>query len=330
MNWETLNWFGVSCWLLAAVLPWAVAAIVGLAAPDLVRRVHPATATWSLTLVALGVATATAIGAGAAAVALLRPLLWEAPLPDGYGLHTPGRVAVVLLVGLPLLAAAAAVVPVAWSAVRDLLAAKDTWGRARPVDGVLIVDDPDPEAYAVPGRPGLVVMHTGLLEVLAPGEQEVVLAHERSHLRRRHYAHVLLVRVTTWLNPLLRPLVASVTEQVERWADEDAAREVGDRTVAARAIAKAALARSAVRSGRSPVVRRTPQPVLRATTGDATARATALMTPPLPAGRPLLALVIVLALALPIHSGWGARAVESLYRSACAQISEQVRPDDGR
>ncbi|MFG1920922.1 M56 family metallopeptidase [Cryptosporangium sp. NPDC048952] len=326
MSWGTLNWFGVSCWLLAAVLPWAVAGLTGLAAPSLVRRVHPATATWSLTLVALGVAAATAIGAGAAAVALARPLLAEAPLPDGYGLHTPGRVAVVLLIGLPLLAGAAAVVPVAWSAVRDLLAARDTWSRARPIDGVLIVDDPDPEAYAVPGRRGLVVMHTGLLAVLAPGEQDVVLAHERSHLRRRHYAHVLLVRVATWLNPLLRPLVASITEQVERWADEDAAREVGDRTVAARTIAKAALARSAVRSGRTPVVRRAPQPVLRATTGDATARATALMAPPLPAGRPLLALVIVLALALPIHSGWGARAVESLYQTAC----EQLIPGDAR
>ena len=312
----------MNCWLLAAILPWISGAVVGRAAPRLARRVHPATATWCLTLAALGVAAATAIGAAAAAVWFARPALWNAPLPTAYGLHTPGRVAVVLLIGLPLLAAAAAVVPVAWSAIRDLLVAKTTWSRARPVDGVLIVDDPDPEAYAVPGRPGLVVLHTGLLGVLAPEECDVVLAHERSHLRRRHYAHVLLVRVATWLNPTLRPLPASIAEQVERWADEDAAREVGDRTVAARAIAKAALARSAVRSGRRPVPRRSPEPVLRATAGDATARATALMAPPLPAGRPLLVLVAVLALALPIHAGWGAHAVESAYQKACDQLTE--------
>ena len=312
----------MNSWLLAAILPWVSGALVGRTAPRLARRVHPATAAWCLTLAALGVAAATPIGAAAAAVWFVRPAIWDVPLPAAYGLHNPGRVAVALLVGLPLLAAAAAVVPVAWSAVRDLLAAKDTWSRARPVDGVLIVDDPDPEAYAVPGLPGLVVMHTGLLGVLAPEERDVVLAHERSHLRRRHYAHVLLVRVATWLNPTLRPLTASIAEQVERWADEDAARVVGDRTIAARAIAKAALARSAVRSGRRPVVRRSPEPVLRATAGDATARATALMSPPLPAGRPLLVLVAVLALALPLHSGWAAHAVESAYRTACDQISE--------
>ncbi|SHM90434.1 M56 family metallopeptidase [Cryptosporangium aurantiacum] len=314
----------MNCWLLAAVLPWGVGAVVGLAGPRLARRVHPASATWCLTLAALGVAAATAIGAAAAAVALVRPALWDAPLPAEFGLHTPGRVATVLLFALPLLAALAAVIPVGWSAVNDLLAAKASWRRARPVDGVLIVDDPDPEAYAVPGRRGLVVMHTGLLAVLAPVEQEVVLAHERSHLERRHYVHVLLVRVASWLNPLLRPLTASIAEQVERWADEDAAQVVGDRTVAARAIAKAALARSAVRSGRRPVARRAPEPVLRATAGDATARATALMSPPLPAGRPLLVVVAVLALALPIHSGWGAHAVEDLYQKACERISQTV------
>ncbi|GAA3391129.1 M56 family metallopeptidase [Cryptosporangium minutisporangium] len=318
----------MNSWLLAAVLPWGVGAVVGRVGPRLARRVHPATATWCLTLVAFGVAAATAIGAAAAAVALVRPALWDASLPAELGLHTPGRVATVLLIGLPVLAALAAGIPVAWSAVNDLLAAKASWRRARPVDGVLIVDDPDPEAYAVPGRQGLVVLHTGLLAALAPVEQEVVLAHERSHLDRRHYAHVLLVRVATWLNPTLRSLAASIAEQVERWADEDAARAVGDRTVAARAIAKAALARSAVRSGRRPVARR--EPVLRATAGDATARATALMSPPLPAGRPLLVLVAALALALPVHSGWGAHAVESAYQKACEQFSQTVHGDAAR
>ncbi|MFI5958690.1 M56 family metallopeptidase [Cryptosporangium sp. NPDC051539] len=310
----------MNCLPLVAILPWVEGALVGLLAPRLARRVHPGTATWCLTLVAVGVAAATAIGVAAAAVAIARPALWDVPVD-------PDKLAVLLLVGLPLLAAAAAVVPVAWSAVRDLLAAQGTWRRAKPVNGVLIVDDPDPEAYAVPGRPGLVVMHTGLLDALGPVEQRVVLAHERAHLDRRHYVHVLLVRVATWLNPLLRPLTASISEQVERWADEDAARAVDDRTVAARAIAKAALARSAARRSRVHGVgafSRRPQPVLRATSGDATARATALMAPPLPVGRPLLVFVTVVALALPLHSGWGAAAVKQAYDKACEQISKTV------
>ncbi|TQS45673.1 M56 family metallopeptidase [Cryptosporangium phraense] len=303
-----------------ALLPWIEGALVGLLAPRLARRVHPGTATWCLTLVAVGVAAATAIGVAAVAVALARPALWDVPVD-------PDKLAALLLVGLPLLACAAAAVPVAWSAVRDLVAAKTTWRRAEPVNGVLIVDDPDPEAYAVPGRPGLVVMHTGLLDALSPVEQQVVLAHERAHLDRRHYVHVLLVRVATWLNPLLRPLTASIAEQVERWADEDAARAVDDRTVAARAIAKAALARSAARrsAAHSGALRRR-TPVLRATSGDATARATALMAPPLPVGRPLLVLVTVVALALPLHSSWGAHAVEQAYDKACEQISRTVHP----
>ena len=303
----------VTCWLLFAVLPWVEGAVVGLTAPWLVRRVHPATATWCLTLGAIGIGLATALGAAAGVVALLMPALGGPRLAD-LGIWDPSKLATALLVFLPLLAAALAMIPVGGPALRDLVAARLTWRQASPVDGVLVVEDDDPEAYAVPGRPGLVVVHTGLLDALSPIEQQVVLAHERSHLSRRHYVHVLSVRVAAWLNPTLRPLVRSVAEQIERWADEDAAGVVGDRTTAARAIARAALARSATRrSERYPVL-------AAASGGDATARARALMSPPLPARKSALFAVVLLALAFPAYSGVGARAVENAYEQACEQF----------
>ena len=301
-------------WLLVAVLPWLEGAVAGLAGPRLARRVHPATATWCLSLVAVGIGAATAIGAAAAAVALAGPHL------SILGAHDPDKLAKALLLSLPVLAASLAIVPVAGPAIRDLLIARQVWRLASPVDGVLVVEDDDPEAYAVPGRPGLVVVHTGLLEVLSPIEQKVVLAHERSHLSRRHYAHVLTVRVAAWLNPLLRPLVGCVGEQSERWADEDAARAVGDRTVAARAIARAALARSATRRSERHAV------LAVASGGDATARARALMSPPLPVRKSALFAVVLLALVFPANSGAAAHAVEDAYQRACDQIVGAVTP----
>lgn len=109
-------------------------------------------------------------------------------------------------------------------------------------DGVVIADWSAPYAVAVPGRPGHVLLTTGLIRLLTPAERRVVLAHERSHLLRGHHRITAVAATAAALNPLLIPVRDAVSYLVERWADEDAAAAVGDRHLTARSVAKAALA----------------------------------------------------------------------------------------
>jgi Zn-dependent protease with chaperone function len=106
----------------------------------------------------------------------------------------------------------------------------------------VVVDDPAPEAFALPGLPGRVVVSTGMLHALDDTEHGILLAHERAHLAGRHYAFVALAQFGAAANPLLRPLAVAVTFTIERWADESAATAAGDRRRVARTVGKAALA----------------------------------------------------------------------------------------
>jgi len=63
---------------------------------------------------------------------------------------------------------------------------------------VAVVEDLNPSAHAVPGtstRPGVVVMSTGLLEVLDPEERAAVLAHEHAHLAHGHRVFVIVAEL---------------------------------------------------------------------------------------------------------------------------------------
>jgi Zn-dependent protease with chaperone function len=97
-------------------------------------------------------------------------------------------------------------------------------------------------AYTLPGRPGQVVVSTGMLRSLDAKERRVLVAHEQSHLRRHHHRYVRLTELAVAAMPVLSPLNARLRFAVERWADEDAAAEIGDRALVASAIARAALA----------------------------------------------------------------------------------------
>jgi Zn-dependent protease with chaperone function len=114
-----------------------------------------------------------------------------------------------------------------------------------PGAGVAVLPDDTPYAYALPGgardRTGRVVVTTGLLSGLRPAERRALFAHERAHLSARHHRFLLVVRLAARANPFLPPLRTAVSYTAERWADEEAARAVGDRRVVARAIGKAAL-----------------------------------------------------------------------------------------
>ncbi|MCL7377958.1 M56 family metallopeptidase [Streptomyces sp. 35G-GA-8] len=123
-------------------------------------------------------------------------------------------------------------------------------------DGELaVLTDDAPYAYALPGSRasrgpadgsgvaarGRIVVSTAMLACLDDQERAALIAHEHAHLTGRHHRFLLAVRLAARANPLLRPLRSAVAYTTERWADEEAAKATGERTVVARAIGKAAL-----------------------------------------------------------------------------------------
>lgn len=149
-----------------------------------------------------------------------------------------------------------------------------------------VLDDDIPLAFALPGAPGRIVVSRGMLRRLGDAEREALLAHERAHLRGRHHVFQSVWRLTAALNPLLRPVAVAGNFVLERWADEEAAERVGDRTVVAHAVGRAALASAGASRPAA----------LAATGGVVPQRVRALLAPP-PARRslPLLAGGLLLA-----------------------------------
>jgi hypothetical protein len=135
-----------------------------------------------------------------------------------------------------------------------------------------VLQDPGPDAYALPGRPGRIVVTTGMLRALGPAEREALLAHERAHLAGRHHLFLAAFALAHSCHPALRALRGPLSYALERWADESAAAAVGDRRLAARAIGRAALASR-------PVVPR-PHAALPAATGPVPRRVAALLSLP--------------------------------------------------
>lgn len=179
------------------------------------------------------------------------------------------------------LTATAAITLAAVSAVRDL------YQRRSPVrllrsnqtaagDVVMAADD-EPLAVALPGRPGRILLTTGMVRLLSPRERTAVLAHERAHLKHRHHVLMAAAGAAAATNPMLRPVRDSVAYLIERWADEEAATEVGSRDLVARAVAKAALA----------TTDRTP--ALGVHGGSVVRRVRALQSPPSPATGKIIA-----------------------------------------
>ena len=254
---------------LPLLLPLLAVPLVLLAA----RRLHPAAAAW-LTAVAsvvltLGAALSLALFTLAGLVGLsivadighLSPsVLRRADITD----RPVDIVAAVLLLALCVTAAVATI-----QRVRALRAARELAGAGAEL--VVLAQD-QPVAHAVPGRPGRIVVSTGMLTRLTPPERSALFAHERAHLSRSHHLFVAVVDVFAAANPLLRPLRRTVRYSTERWADELAARSVGSRSVVATAVGKAALAtKDAAR--RDPVV-------LAAAGGEVPRRVAALLVAP--------------------------------------------------
>jgi Zn-dependent protease with chaperone function len=109
-------------------------------------------------------------------------------------------------------------------------------------DSFVVLPSERAAAYALPGRPGRIVVTVGMLRALDGPERRALLAHEQAHLRYKHHRYVALASLAAAILPVLAPVAARVRYATERWADEVAAATVGDRAVVARALARASLA----------------------------------------------------------------------------------------
>lgn len=210
-------------------------AIFGLTAPAVSRRMPPAIASWLLVLGGL----ITAFAAGTALAVLAFYLLGRhSGLARYWGwseatLRRTGAVPLVisqlaLIIVLALLARSVVVTG------RRIVALRRAHALAAGLGGceLVVLDDAGCDAVAVPGRPGRIVLSTGLLRTLDPIGRRAVIAHEAAHLRHHHHLHHSGSLIAAAANPFLRSLPAAVALATERWADECAATAVGRRSVA--------------------------------------------------------------------------------------------------
>lgn len=222
------------------LLPAVAVVTIGVCAGPVQRRLRPWVAVPVLALVG-AVAAVAVIGAlSLVAFGFLIRVPWVSAWTGWcrrlYGTHQiPAWQGTLAVAGLLAMAVSALV------AHRSRRAAIAHHQFAGPLD---VVDTEEPIAYAVPGAPGHVVVSSGMLRCLEPSERRVLLAHEQSHLEHRHDRYIALVELVAATVPVLRPLADHVRFATERWADEDAAAQLGDRRLVARAIARAALAQA--------------------------------------------------------------------------------------
>ncbi|MET7690510.1 M56 family metallopeptidase [Streptomyces sp. NPDC005483] len=260
--------------LFTVYVPFAVTAVLAVLAPRLAPLLPPRPTAWALACAAL----VTSVG-WAGALALLA-FTGVAQIPE---VAEQGRWSVAALraedpVYLVVAAAGAllltaGMVSLGVAAVRQtrhLVRTRRECARLPQETELAILDDDAPIAFALPGKPGRVVVSRGMLRCLGDRERAALLAHERAHLRGRHHLFQGLWRLAAALNPLLRPLAVAGDFVLERWADEEAAARVGDRTVVAHAVGRAALASAGA-----------PRPAaLAATGGVVPQRVRALLAPP--------------------------------------------------
>ncbi|MFJ4919530.1 M56 family metallopeptidase [Streptomyces sp. NPDC088725] len=259
------------------VLPLLAPFVATPLAQRVVGRLDSAAALWTLTVTTLVLALSSLAALGTLLIA--GALKASAPAKLGQLIHplSVGPAAVIypataLSVGM-LVACAATVSHSALRQSRQFRAARSQ-ADARPLGGDLcVLDEAHADAYALPGKPGRIVVTTGMLRALAPAEREVLFAHERAHLTGRHHYFLVAADLAAHCHPGLRKLRTAITLTVEHAADEAAASATGDRLLTARAVARAALAgRGAPRSR--------PSFAPSATTGPVPRRVTALLKPP--------------------------------------------------
>jgi Zn-dependent protease with chaperone function len=202
-------------------------------------------------------------------------------LRDAYA--TPGGAAVA---GLGLTLAAAVAARTAVAAVTHLRAvrrhalrhaeAARLAGHREPALGAVLVDHAQPAAYCVAGPHPTVIVTTGAVQALDPGQLDAVLAHERAHLAYRHHRLLAIARIGCQVLPfipLTRDTATQTARLIEMHADDAAA---GGRDAEVLATALVALASAGTAS---------PAPGLAAAATDAVQRIQRLLGPAEPLGR---------------------------------------------
>lgn len=231
---------------LLALVPLVGGAAVARLSGPVSRRSEPAVATVLLTTLALTVALVTGLMLCLIGIVGLAQL----PLLAGLGHWSPEAMRAQIAID-PVACLAGGVVATCLLAsaclqlarVRERMREASAVAAAVPATRELaVVSDDSAFAFAVPGRPARVVVSDGLLARLTAVQRRVLLAHEFAHLRHRHHLYVRLGRLAAAANPLMRPVARAIELTVERWADETAVREVGDRNAVAGALAAAAFA----------------------------------------------------------------------------------------
>jgi len=171
-------------------------------------------------------------------------------------------------------------------------AARITGRSLSGADLAVVLDDPQPAAYCVAGRPATIVVTSGAIAVLDAAQLGAVLAHERAHLTSRHH---LLLTLTRGLAasfpglPLFTQGPAEVARLAEMCADDTAARHVG----------RPALLAALLTMGTGQPV---PTAALAATAGAVATRVERLIDPPCHArqarnGAALIAVAVALTVA---------------------------------
>ena len=215
------------------VLPVGVVLLTVIGAASVQRRLPPRWAALVLAIIAAQAALATLAAAGAVAFGYVAEATWFVDLtgwcPPVLSHHDRIDAPSGLSAALALAFMAAAGLRAGWRRNRAI-------GPPDDRGGVDILPSAEPVAYALPGKPGRIVVSVGMLQALTPEERAVLFAHEQAHLDLRHDRYVAVTDLAASFVPALRPLGSRVRHATERWADEVAARHVGDRRLVARAI----------------------------------------------------------------------------------------------
>lgn len=296
----------------AIVAPLIAATCFGILGPHLARHLPPRQATW---LISVG-AVVSALSAVTVLGLLGAVLIGQLPDLAGIGhwssatlrAHSPTEPGIDALALAAVVASGLAVAFVGTRQALAVLAAYRASGEVAREGELVVIDVAQPSAVAVPGRPGRIVVSRPLLRLLSPDERRVLLAHERAHLDAGHHWHRGAVALAIAANPLLAPLAGAIAYATERWADERAAADLGDRRGTAHAVARVALltgGRDANLPGRLAIGQ---QPVA------ARVRALLVAEPP---SRPVLSLATIALLTFAlVATGVVEKEVEHLFELA--------------
>ena len=276
--------------MILLVVPGVTAVAASLAAALLHRRLRPAVAVPTLTLLSTLSALAVLWSLILLVVGFVGHVAWISERAAWCRSLAHAHDAIPPAAGI---AAGVALAASALSIIRHERGRPRVDGAAVSDTELVVLPSDDPTAYAVPGRPGHIVVSVGMIRALDEPERRVLLAHERAHLQHRHHRYLRVADLGAAAVPLLRPISDRVRFATERWADEVAADAVGDRTLAARAITRAALATTS--AGVSPA--------LAMATLGVPARVDALLEEQRATGRRITALSVTSLIALVTVAG---------------------------